>query len=102
MSARKERITVTVDRSLVDAANQAVASGRASSVSTWVSGALAERVAKERHLRALADAISGYEAEFGVISEAELIAQERADSRTAIAVRGPGKKPVRARRRRAA
>ncbi|HEU4727859.1 MAG TPA: hypothetical protein VFT22_08230 [Kofleriaceae bacterium] len=102
MSARKERITVTVDRTLVDAAHQAVASGRASSVSTWVSGALAERVAKERHLRALAEAVAGYEAEFGVISEAELIAQERADSRAAIAVREPKKKPVRARRRRTA
>ena len=102
MSARKERITVTVDRSLVDAANQAVASGQASSVSTWVSGALAERVAKERHLRALAEAVAGYEAEFGVISEADMIARERADRRSAVAVREPKKKPIRARRRRVA
>ena len=102
MSSRKERMTVTVDRALLEAANEAVASGRASSLSTWVNAALAERVAKERHLRALAEAVAGYEAEFGVISEAELVAQQREDRRRAIAVREPRKKPIRARRRRAA
>jgi len=102
MRARKERMTVTVDRALVEAANEAVASGRASSVSTWVNAALAERAVKERHLRAMAEAIAGYEAEFGVISAAELALQQREDRRTSIAVREPRKKPARSRRRRAA
>ena len=102
MSIRKERITVTVDRVLIEAANEAVASGRASSVSTWVNVALAERAAKERHLRAMAEALAGYEAKFGVISEAELILQQREDRRAAIAVREPRNKPARGRRRRAA
>ncbi len=97
MSARKERVTVTVDRDLLEAANEAVASGRASSLSTWVNAAMAERAAKDRYLRALAEAIAGYEAEFGTISEAELIAQQREDRRTAIAVREPRKKIVRTR-----
>jgi len=70
MSIRKERITVTVDRALIEAANKAVASGRASSVSTWVNVALAERAAKEQHLRAMAEALAGYEAKFGAITEA--------------------------------
>jgi hypothetical protein len=95
-------MTVTVDRVLVEAANEAVASGRASSLSTWVNAALAERVAKERHLRAMAEAVARYEAEFGAISAAELVAQQRDDRRTSIAVREARKKPARGRRRRAA
>lgn len=101
MSTRKERMTVTVDRALVEAANEAVASGRASSVSTWVNAALAERVAKERHLRALAEAIASYEAEFGEMSEAEMITQQRRDRANAIAVRASRQTRVRSRRRRA-
>jgi hypothetical protein len=66
-------MTVTVDRALVEAANAAVASGRASSLSTWVNAALAERAAKDRHLHAMAEAVAAYEAEFGAISAAELI-----------------------------
>lgn len=99
MSARKERMTVTVDRALVEAANEAVAAGRAASVSTWVNAALAERVAKERHLRALAEAIASYEAEFGEMSEAEMIAQQRRDRANAVSVRAPRRTRARNRRR---
>jgi hypothetical protein len=99
MTQRKERLTVTVDRALVQAASEAVAAGRAESLSGWVNLALADRAAKERKLRALADAVSLYEAEFGAISQAELIAQERADRRSALVVRGPKKTRTRSRRR---
>lgn len=102
MSARKERVTVMVDRDLLEAANQAVASGRASSLSAWVNAAMAERAAKDRQLRALAAAIASYEAEFGTITEAEMIAQQREDRRTAIAVRVPRKRTVRSPRHRLA
>jgi hypothetical protein len=102
MSARKERVTVTVDRDLLEAANEAVASGRASSLSTWVNAAMSERATKDRQLRALAAAIADYEAEFGTISEAEMIAQQREDRRTAIVVREPRKRTVRSPRRRLA
>lgn len=99
MSQRKERLTVTVDRVLLEAANEAVASGRASSLSSWVNVALAERAAKERHLHDMAEAIATYEAEFGAISAAELAAQQREDRRTSIAVRAPRRrKPTRSRR----
>jgi hypothetical protein len=100
MKTGKERLTVTVDRSLVRAANNAVAAGRASSLSGWVNLALTERAAKERRLAALAEVISTYEAEFGVISEAELAAQERADRRSSIVVRGPAQHRRRRRNRR--
>ncbi len=84
---RKDRLTVTVDRALVEAANQAVAAGRADSLSGWVNLALAERAVKERRLEALSEAIAVYEAEFGEISGAELAAQERADRRRALVIR---------------
>ena len=71
---RKERLTVTVDANLVAAGNQAVAAGRAESLSGWVNRALAEREAKERRLLAMAAAVARYEARFGTISEDEIAA----------------------------
>lgn len=98
MSVRKQRMTVTVDRALVEAAREAVAFGHASSLSTWVNAALAERVAKERRLRGLAEAIASYEAKFGEISEAEMTAQQHRDR--ANAIRATRKTLARSRRRR--
>ena len=83
----KERLTVTVDSELIEAANQAVAEGRVASLSGWVNGALAERASVERRLRTLAAAIAEYEEAFGEITAAELAAQEREDRRYATAVR---------------
>ena len=83
----KERLTVTVDSELIEAATRAVTEGRVASLSGWVNLALAERAVKERRLRALADAVAAYEHEFGEITAGELAAQERADRRNAISVR---------------
>src|SRR6267142_2153142 len=77
MSERKERVTVTLDRALVEAANAAVAAGRAGSLSAWVNVALAEHVAKERRLAALSDLLAEYEAEYGEITPAELAMWQR-------------------------
>lgn len=88
MSARKERLTVTVDRSLIAAGNDAVAEGRAESLSAWVNAALHDRAAKERALAALGEAIAAYEEEFGGISARELADQARADRESAVVVRG--------------
>ena len=84
----KQRMTVSVDPEIVRAGNEAVASGRASSLSAWVSAALTERVAHERRLIAMAEAIAKYEAEFGVITEEEMAAQLAADERDAVVVNG--------------
>ena len=88
MSAKKERLTVTVDKQVLAAANAAVAAGRASSVSAWVNLALMERAAKDQQLAAMAAVIAEYEAEHGVITREEMAAQARADRRSAIIVRG--------------
>ena len=72
MSTRKERLTVTVDPSYVDAGNSAVAEGRAESVNAWVNTALAEKIGRERRLAAMAEAVVAYESKHGVISVQEL------------------------------
>lgn len=87
----KERLTVTIDRELLDAAQAAVAAGRADSLSRWVNRAVAERVEKERRLAAMAEAVAAYEAEFGEITDSELLEQARADRASAIVVRGDGR-----------
>jgi hypothetical protein len=43
----------------------------------------------------MADAVAAYEAEFGQISAEELAAQQRADHRAAIVVRGPRRRGAR-------
>jgi hypothetical protein len=83
----KERITVTLDRAIVEAGQAAVADGRADSMSGWVADALRERVEHERRLAALADAVAEYEAEHGAFTEEELAEQAREDRDAAAAVR---------------
>lgn len=100
MSPVKERLTVTVSPQFVEAGNEAVAEGRAESLSAWVNLALAERTAKERRLKALGAAVASFEAQFGVITAAELEAQRRADSASAHVARGATRRPTKARRRR--
>ena len=99
----KERLTVTVDPDFIDAGNDAVAEGRAESLSAWVNAALAERVAQERRLAALARAVEEYEERFGTISAQELADQARADRESAVVLRGNrAGRTKRKRRRRAA
>jgi hypothetical protein len=92
MTRTKERVTLTLDRDLVEAAGQAVRSGRADSLSGWINQALSEKVARERRLRGLAAAVAAYESEFGKITEAEIDAQRRADRSDALVVRGRRRK----------
>ncbi|MDQ3469155.1 MAG: hypothetical protein M3487_05250 [Actinomycetota bacterium] len=84
---RKQRLTVSIDPDLAAAATAAVNEGRAESVSSWVSDAIADRAARDRRLRALASAVAAYEAEHGRIDTAELAEQARADRDAAAAVR---------------
>jgi ribonuclease HII len=98
MTARKQRLTVTVDPDLIEAANHAVAVGDADSLSGWVSAALRDKVRRDGRLEDLHAAIADYEAEFGEITAGEIAAQRRADRQDAVVVRGSGASPsVRAR-----
>ncbi|MCC5952644.1 MAG: hypothetical protein JJU45_11175 [Acidimicrobiia bacterium] len=88
MSAKKQRLTVTVDPEFVEAGQRAVSSGEADSLSGWVSAALEDRIRRDRKLALLAVAVADFENEFGEISTEEIAAQRRADREGATVVRG--------------
>ena len=68
----KVRLTASVDSEVAAAARDAVAAGRASSVSAWVNEAMRRHSDHERRLAALAAFVAAYEAEHGVITEEEM------------------------------
>ena len=100
--SKKGRITITLDQTLIDMANAAVAAGRAESLSAWINLALAEHLGKERRLALMAELLAEYEAKHGVITPAEVAAQEREDRRNAIVIRGSGRRTSKKRRPKAA
>lgn len=61
------RVTVTVDEASVRAAEQAVADGRAPSVSAWVAAAMNERAREE----SLTDVLADIRAELGPATDEE-------------------------------
>jgi Arc/MetJ-type ribon-helix-helix transcriptional regulator len=87
----KERLSASVDADLVAMAQEAVAQGRAESVSAWVNEALRLKVAHDQRLRALEEFVASFEAEQGEISEAEMREAARRARGRAVVVRGdPG------------
>jgi len=97
----KTRITVTLDADLVDAANAAVAEGRARSVSAWVSEAMSWHSERARHIAAIEEAVAAYEAGFGDITEEDMAERRRLDQETAAKVRAGRSERERRRRARA-
>lgn len=72
-------------------AQQAVAQGRAESVSAWVNEALRLKVAHDQRLRALEEFVAAFETEHGEITEAEMREAARHARGRAVVVRGdPG------------
>jgi Arc/MetJ-type ribon-helix-helix transcriptional regulator len=87
----KERLSASVDADLVAVAREAVARGRAESVSAWVNEALHLKVAHDQRLRALDEFVAGFEAEHGEITDAEMRDAARRARGRAVVVRGePG------------
>jgi hypothetical protein len=86
MSARKERVTVTLDPEVIRAGNIAVEAGRAVSLSAWINAALSEQVFKEKKLKAMAEAVKAYESEFGAFTKEELEERRRLDRENSILV----------------
>lgn len=80
-----------MDADLVAVAQQAVAQGRAESVSAWVNEALRLKAAHDRRLRALEEFVAAFETEHGEITEAEMREAARRARGRAVVVRGdPG------------
>jgi Arc/MetJ-type ribon-helix-helix transcriptional regulator len=87
----KERLSASVDADLVAVAQDAVAQGRAESVSAWVNEALRLKVAHDQRLRALDEFVAAFETEHGEITEAEMNEAARRARGRAVVVRGePG------------
>ena len=85
----KQRLSVSVDGELVEAAVGAVERGRAPTLSAWVSDAMRLKQAHDRRLEGMAAFIAEYEAEFGEITEDEMLAAERSARARALTVRPP-------------
>ena len=84
----KERLSASVDAELVAVAQEAVAEGRAESVSAWVNDALRLKADHDRRLAALDDFLAIYEAEHGEITEQEMRDAARRARASAVVVRG--------------
>jgi Arc/MetJ-type ribon-helix-helix transcriptional regulator len=68
----KQRLSASVDASLVDAAEQAVKRGRAKNLSAWVNDALRLKLEHDERLAALAAFVAEYEASHGVITDTDM------------------------------
>ena len=75
----KQRVTVTVDEELLEAASSAVSEGHARSVSEWVSEAMAQRRDRDARLAVMRRLVEEYEAEHGFISDEEVAEQAQQD-----------------------
>lgn len=78
----KQRLSASVDAELIAAAEEAVAHGKAASVSAWVNEALRLKIEHDRRLSALRSFVAAYELEHGEISQEEMhMATRRARAR---------------------
>lgn len=87
----KERLSASVDSDLLAAAHEAAARGQSGNLSAWISDALRLKLDHDRRLAALGSFLAAYEAEHGVIDDAEVARANRSAQRRAVHV--PGKAP---------
>lgn len=86
--SEKGRLSASVDTVLLSAAHEAVAAGRAESVSAWVNDALRMKAAHDAGLAALDEFLAAFEAEHGEITAIEIDAVARRARGRAVVVRG--------------
>ena len=84
---QKQRVTVTVDGTLLDEAATAVRAGRSRSVSEWIGEAMAQRRDRDQRLAVLSRLVSDYEAGHGFITDDEIADQAQRDRDAAATVR---------------
>jgi Arc/MetJ-type ribon-helix-helix transcriptional regulator len=90
--SNKQRLSASVDADLIAAAEQAVAKGRADSISAWVNEALSLKLAQDRRLEALAAFVEAYEAGHGEITPEEMQLATRNTRARAVPVRGKSRR----------
>jgi len=84
----EQRLSASVDAELMDAGHAAVAEGTADNLSAWVNDALRLKADHDRRMRALDDFVTAYEADYGEITEAEMLEATRWARSRAVVVRG--------------
>src|SRR4051812_31592534 len=84
----KHRLSASVDATLLEVAEAAVAAGRAPNISAWVNEGLHRQAAHDRRMLALDEFLSAYESAHGEITELEIAAASRRASERALVVRG--------------
>lgn len=89
----KRRLSASLDASLLDAAEQAVRSGAAPSVSAWVSQAFERQIAHDQRMSAMQEFVADFEKEFGEITHQEIAEVTKRTRSKAVIVRG-GKRLV--------
>jgi Arc/MetJ-type ribon-helix-helix transcriptional regulator len=99
----KQRLSASVDADLMAVAQDAVAAGRAGSMSAWVNDALRLKADQDRRLQSLDEFLAAFESEHGPITEQEMEEAARAARGRAVVIRDtPEPKRGTARRRGAA
>jgi hypothetical protein len=96
----KVRLSASVDADLIDAAEEAVADGRAESVSAWVNDALRRQRDHHRRLKALTAFVVSFEELRGVISPEEVEQAVRRARGRAVPIRSAPATKSSAKRRR--
>ena len=74
-----QKVTITVDETLLDAVSIAVSEGRARSISEWIAEAMAQRRDRDERMAVLSRLGAEYEAEHGVITDDEIAQQAQHD-----------------------
>lgn len=87
MSTR-QRLSASIDASLLTQAAEAVSRGAAPNLSAWVNDAVRLKLEHDRRMTALRDFITAYEEEHGVITPREIDAASRWARGRAKVVRG--------------
>jgi hypothetical protein len=83
----RARLSATVEAELLAAGRNAVAEGRAESLSGWVNDALSRQADHDRRMKALDEFLRAYEAEHGEITEAEIREATRRTRGRAVVIR---------------
>lgn len=88
MTEPKERLSVSIDLELAEAARRAVSAGRADSISGWVSEAMRRQADHDARLQALDLFLAEFEAEHGAITDEEVRDAQRRAAARAVVSRG--------------
>lgn len=98
----RARLSATVDNDLLEAGREAVAEGRAPSLSAWVNEALQRQHDHDRRMRALDEFLEQYERAHGAITDREIADASRRLRARATTVRATPNEATTSRRKRSA